>query len=273
MRVLWWLLAVVSVSLISIPLSHRGTLAPLENLSLRIASPLEQGLRNIADPIADLVRGIIDRGDLARENERLRREIERLQGELARRKDAQRRVRQLEQALRLAESRPEDRLLFADVIAYEPSGLKRAVAINRGAKDGLDEGMVVLSQGGSLVGTISRVYDDFAWVRLVTDPNSVINAQVEGEPQGRGVATGDLGKGLVLDLLPTDASLREGALVTTSGLGGNYPRALLIGTVKEVEDRPQAPFQRATVEPAAPLSSLEAVLVLTSFMPARLVEP
>ncbi len=30
--------------------------------------------------------------------------------------------------------------------------------------------MVVLSRNGSLIGTVSRAYADFAWVRLITDP-------------------------------------------------------------------------------------------------------
>jgi hypothetical protein len=89
----------------------------------------------------------------------------------------------------------------------------------------------------------------------------------------RGVAVGDLRRGIALELLPPDSALTEGSLVTTSGLGGNYPRALLIGSVKSVDERPQAPFKKASVEPMAPLSSLEMVLVLTSFRPARLAGP
>src|SRR3990170_6157347 len=276
MRVIWWLVAVVSVSLISIFLSHQRALDPLENSSLRITSPLEGGLRDLTDPIAQLFQGIVDRGDLVRENERLNEELERLQGQLAAEQDAQRRIQEMEDALGVKQSRPDDQLLVANVIAQDPSGLKRTIAIDRGTSDGLDEGMVVLSRSGSLVGTLSRAYQDFAWVRLVTDPDSTVNAQVEGGGAGaedgspvRGVATGDLRRGLVLDLLPPESLLAEGSLVTTSGLGGNYPQALLIGSVKSVEERPQAPFKRANVEPAAALSSLDIVLVLTSFRPAR----
>lgn len=277
MRVIWWLVAVVSVSLISIVLSQQRALDPLENFSLRITSPLEGGLRDLAAPISDLFEGIADRGDLVRENERLREELERLQGQLAAQQDAELRILELEEALGVAQSRPEDQLLVANVIAQDPSGLKRAIAIDRGLSDGLDEGMAVLSRGGSLIGTVSRAFQDFAWVRLVTDPDSAVNAQVEagglGSEDGspvRGVVTGDLRRGIVLELLPPDSLVAEGSLVTTSGLGGNYPRALLIGSVTSVEERPQASFKRASVEPATDLSSLEMVLVLTSFQPARL---
>jgi rod shape-determining protein MreC len=74
-------------------------------------------------------------------------------------------------------------------------------------------------------------------------------------------------------MLPTEAEIKQGDLVTTSGLGGNYPRALLLGTVKSVEDRPQAPSKRAVLEPATNVSALETVLVVTSFKPARLSAP
>jgi cell shape-determining protein MreC len=43
--------------------------------------------------------------------------------------------------------------------------------------------------------------------------------------------------------------------------------------VRSVEDRPQALFKKATVEPAAELSALDTVMVITSFLPARLAGP
>lgn len=278
MRLLWWTLAVVSVSLLSIALSESRTLDPVQNLSLTVAAPLENGLRELADPIADFFEGLFNRGDLKRENERLREELERLQSQVAAAEDAQRRAQELEEALEVKESRPYDEFVAADVIAQDPSGVKRALAINRGSKDGLDEGMVVLSKSGSLVGTVSRVYEDFAWLRLITDPNSAVNVAVlaRGDEEGseaRGVATGDLSGRLSLEMVPAEARITDGDLVTTSGLGGNYPRALLLGSVRSVEDKPQALFRKATVEPAADLSSLDTVMVITNFLPARLAGP
>ncbi|GAG32720.1 unnamed protein product, partial [marine sediment metagenome] len=62
MRLLWWTLAVVSVSLVSIALSESRTLDPVQNLSLTVAAPLENGLRELADPIADFFEGLFNRG-------------------------------------------------------------------------------------------------------------------------------------------------------------------------------------------------------------------
>ena len=277
MRLLWWTLAVVSVSLFSILLSENRTLDPLQNLSLTIAAPMENGLRDVADPISDFFRGIFNRGDLVRENERLREELERLQTETAATEDAQRRLQELEEALGVKENRPGDVFVVADVIAQDPSGFKRALAIDRGSKDGLDEGMVVLSKSGSLVGVISLVYEEFAWLRLISDPNNAVNIAVltggEEGSEARGVAVGDLRSRLSLEMLPTEAQIQEGDLVITSGLGGNYPRTLLLGSVTSVEEKPQALSKRGTMEPAADLSSLDTVLIITNFRPARLEGP
>ncbi len=278
MRLLWWALAVVGVSLFSIVLSENRTLDPLQNVSLTVTAPMQDGLRDLAEPVANFFEGIFNRGDLVEENERLREELERLQSEAAGSRDAQRRVKELEEALEIKASRPDDLFVVADVVAQDPSGFKRVIAVDRGSRDGLDEGMVVLSKGGSLVGTVSRVYEDFAWVRLVSDPNSAVNVAVlsEGGEEGaepRGVAVGELRSRLSLEMLPPEAQIEEGDLVTTSGLGGNYPRALLLGSVSSVEEKPQALSKRAKIEPAADLSALDTVLIITSFRPARLEGP
>ena len=324
MRLVWWLTTVVVISVVTIFLSQQRKLDPVQNLSLTVTAPATGGLHDVARPVDDFFRGITDRGDIVEENRDLRQQVEELQAALAEQEDARERVRQLEDIVGIQQGRPDDQLLAANVIAEDTSGLKRMIAIDRGSGDGLDEGMVVLSRSGSLVGTVSRAYEGYAWVRLITDPDSTVNAQVvpatspqpspaasdtvtfptpTPQPAGasatapatptpaptpvptpaptlsgdqssalRGVVEGDLRHELWLDLLPPDLTLPEGSLVSTSGLGGNYPRALLIGSVEAVEQRPQSPFTRATIEPAASLSGLDTVLVLLSFTPARLTE-
>jgi rod shape-determining protein MreC len=318
MRLVWWLAAVTVISLVGIVFSERRALTPVQNLSLTATTPLASRLRDGARPVDDFFKGITDRGDIVSENRDLRDQVEKLQNAVAAQQNAEQRVRELEDALRVKQARPEDQLLVANVMSEDTSGLKRMIAIDRGSKDGLDEGMVVLSRSGSLVGTVSRAFNDFSWVQLVTDPDSSVNAQVipgAAQPQAgapkptpdvtttptaptptaptsspaptgapappppsptpvpipvRGVAEGDLKHELILDLLPPDASPSEGSLVTTSGLGGNYPPELLIGSVQGVEQRPQSPFTKAKLKPAANLSTLDTVLVLLSFKPARL---
>lgn len=305
MHLIRWLATVGAVGLISIFLSERGAIDPIQNLSLTASAPLQGAFRGVATPLNNIYDGIADRGELVEENQALREQVEALQAQIAAQQDSELRILELEDALGVKADRPDDQLLAASVLAQEPSGLKRMIAIDRGRSDGVDEGMVVLSRSGSLVGTVSHAFDDYAWIRLITDPDSSVNAQVNitasaptaegvvasptstpapdaspappaGQPQlqaVRGVAEGDLRESVLLDLLPSDVTISEGALVLTSGLGGNYPAGVLIGAIDNVEQRPQSPFTRATLEPSADLSSLETVLVIVSFKPARLTSP
>lgn len=307
MRVVWWFATLTVVSFATIILSEENALDPFKNVALTVSAPVDSVVRDAASPLSDIYDGITDRGDLVRENERLREEVEILQAQLADQQEVLLRIAELEAALDVKSTRPEDQLLVASVVARDPSPLKRSIAIDRGQGDGVDEGMVVLSREGSLIGTVSHAFQDFAWIRLISDPDSAVNAQVNTTtppsdtevltlgtpapsdgpdpsatpaPSGaaapvpvHGVAKGDLRNELVLELLPPEAPIESGSLVVTSGLGGNYPPGILIGSITAVELRPQAPFKKAFVKPSAGLSGLDTVLVLISFEPARLSPP
>jgi rod shape-determining protein MreC len=315
MRLIWWLATVVAVSLVSIILSEKHATNPVHNLTLAASAPVESILYDAVHPLRDIYQGITDHGGLVRENADLRQQVEQLQAQVAAQQSDQARIQELQDALGVKQNRPNDQLLGANVIAEDPSGQKKMVAIDRGSGDGIEEGMVVLSRSGALVGTVATAYKNYAWIRLITDPDSAVNAQVNaganstqvltpnqpaatpnqttttpspsatpapsatttpggtGGASVRGVADGDLLQGIILDLLPPDAAIAKGTLVVTSGLGGNYPPGILIGSIKDIEERPQAAFKKATLEPATQLSSLETVLVLISFKPARLAAP
>ncbi|UCH86903.1 MAG: rod shape-determining protein MreC [Dehalococcoidia bacterium] len=272
MRTLVWLLVVGLFALLGIVLSQLGALDPVKNGALTVTSPLERGLRAAASPAADFFDNVAERQDLEDENRLLRQQIEELTAEIASLKEDEFTAADLATLAEVEESRPDDEFLTARVIARDPSNLKERLAIDCGSDDGISEGMVVMSEGGSLVGVTSKVLDDFAWVTLITDSNSNVNAMVL-ESRAQGVVSGSLHDGLSMDLIPQDAEVEPGNTVATSGLGGTFPQALLIGQVASVRGEPQDVFQKAEVEPAASLSRLENVLVLTSFMATHLASP
>ena len=226
-------------------------------------------MRNAAEPVADALNRVAERQDLEGENRQLRQQIEELRAQIADLSEQQALSEGLQELLKVQEGRPDDQFLVAGVIAKDPSNIKERIAIDRGSDDGVAEGMVVMSAGNSLIGVVSSTLDDFAWVTLITDPNSSVNAMVM-ESRTQGVVSGTLHNGLRMELLPQDTEVKAGSTVATSGLGGNFPDALLIGEVVSVQGSPQDIFQKAEVRPAADLARLENVLVLISFQPARL---
>jgi rod shape-determining protein MreC len=70
--------------------------------------------------------------------------------------------------------------------------------------------------------------------------------------------------------IPQGDTVSVGDVVFTSGLGGNFPRQLLIGQITSVERRDYELYQRATVQPTVDFDHLEVVMVITNF---RAIEP
>jgi len=267
-----WFSFVVLLSLLFIAASRFGVFDPIDNAALTITAPVESALRNATRPLADLLNNVTDTNRLRDQNQTLREENERLKAQVAGLTGAQGELDQLRQLLNVRGSRPGDSFVRAQVFAREPGNLKDIVAIDRGRSDGVKEGMIVLTQQGSLVGAVTRALDGVAWVTLLSDPSSAVSAIVQGSG-AQGVVSGSLGGAMTMDFVSAAADVKEGDLVVTSGLGGRYPPGEIIGQVTNVERTAQELFQSVRVQPLADLSRLDDVLVLASFLPKEAGSP
>lgn len=267
-----WLAVMIVAGLVLMGASRLAVLEPVENLALTVASPVQDALRDVSRPIADFLTNLTDVNEVTDENQRLREEIDRLSTEVSRLRESEIRLQQLQNLLQVKEEHQEDEYLAANVFAKDPSDLKEVVAIDRGKADGAREGMIVVTEGRSMVGLVTKALDDYAWVTLITDPNSAVSAMIQ-ESRAQGVVVGSYSRRITMEFVDQKADVSEGDTVLTSGLGGTFPAGTVIGRVAEVEQQPQELFQRVTVEPLAALSRLETVLVLTSFEPAHLEAP
>jgi len=253
-------------------LSGIGLLRPVESVSFTVFAPLESGLRSLAQPIADVVANYGDLRDLTLENERLRTENERLSAENARLREEATRREELERLLETKNALRDQQFLAAAIIARDTTNLRQVVAVNRGREDGVRVGMPVVTQGSALVGTVSKVDSNHAWVTLITDVDSAVSSQLS-ETRAQGVVAGTYSRRLTMEFVDQNATVREGDTVVTSGVGGGYPPGLVIGRVTGVGTNRQDLFRSVTVEPLASLSKLETVLIMTSFTPLRLSKP
>lgn len=266
-RLTLWITLVVPLGVLGIVLSQMRLLDPVQNGVGSFVVPIEAAIYSLARQISS----IGDSSSTA-QLEQLRIDNQRLQAEIASLREMEHRYEELSRLLRVTEARPQDRFLVANVITYDPSGFRYRIAIDKGSDDGITEGMTVLSEGNALVGTVSRVNSSYAWVTLVTDPQSSVNALIQPS-RAQGVVSGGVGQELRMELVPQQADIKPGDMVVTSGVGGTYPVGLLIGQVASVKGSPQEVFQEIRLKPAASLVRLEMVLVLTSFHPIELEMP
>lgn len=263
------------LAIAAIALMLAGQLAlldPVENVTLNVTAPVQSVLRDVTDPLADWVNNVTDAGALSAENRRLRAENERLTNDLARLREQGIAGQQTAALDAVRAQFPDETFFAASVVGRDSSNLRQLIAIDAGRGDGVREGMIVVSEGRSLVGTITKVLDDYSWVMLITDPKSAVSAMVQ-ESRAQGVVAGNYDGSLNMEFVGQGAAVKEGDFVITSGLGGGFPPGVTIGRVSDVETREQDLFQRVTVDRLASLSNLERVLVQTSFQPTTLETP
>jgi rod shape-determining protein MreC len=151
-------------------------------------------------------------------------------------------------------------LLPAEVIGKDLSGWFQTVVIDRGRRDGIEEGMAVVSVQG-IVGQIMESSKSFARVLLITDPNSAVAALVQ-RTRARGIVEGNGRQLCRLEYLHRSEEIEPGDLVLASGLDGVYPKGVLIGTVLKTETKDPELFQRVEIKPSVDFRRLEDVMVL-----------
>jgi rod shape-determining protein MreC len=96
---------------------------------------------------------------------------------------------------------------------------------------------------------------------LVTDPNNAIAGLIQ-RTRDEGIVEGTQ-QGLArLKYIPLLSTLRDGDRIVTSGLVGDFPRGLVIGTITRIDKEEGALFQSAELMPEVDMSRVEEVLVI-----------
>ncbi len=201
--------------------------------------------------------------ELLQRNAQLENEVSHLQSQVIQLQEQLREVEILYSLLDFARSRPQDQYIAAAVIGKDPSPFLYYVIIDHGSDDGVLHGMPVVTQQG-LVGRVDAVTASASRIRLITDPESIVNVRLQNQnedAQVEGSITGDITLGMVSQ----NISLNPGDILLTSGLGGNYPTDILVGQVVNIEKTENELFQTASVKPVIDFSVLRAVLVITNF--------
>ena len=107
--------------------------------------------------------------ELIKENEQLSTENFMQRADSLKLKDLEAENKALRQLLN-SPIRTKSKRLFAEVIDVDPDPYLHRVTVNRGASDGVHEGMPVITDKG-LVGQVINVNYAFSRVLLLTDPN------------------------------------------------------------------------------------------------------
>lgn len=152
----------------------------------------------------------------------------------------------------------------AYVINRDVSNYSSTLVLNIGSKDGVKEGMTVIADKG-LVGHIISVTENTSKVQVIIDSASTVSCTISTTNESI-ICKGTLENNQILraSYIPTAAELIQGDAVYTSGIGGIYPKGIIIGTIKEIITTSNITDRYATVEPAVDFSKVDTVLIINN---------
>ena len=245
-------------------------------VSIAVRDSASSALRVATEPLATIGRGLAAAGVLASDIQALRtrlaltlQERDEASASAARVASLEREITELQAILDLRSSISFSSIAV-QVVGRDFDIGKRLVIIDRGTRDGIAEGDVVIGAGGTLAGRVISVTEGSAQVRLVSDPGFTVTAEIAttgaiGLLHGRGANP------LVFDDIDALRDVPVGAEVTTSGIElssairSAFPRGLSIGRIITVSDPSGAVVKSAEVRPILELDSVRTLLVILNY--------
>jgi rod shape-determining protein MreC len=181
-------------------------------------------------PFRRLIARVTVYTDLYSELDRLKEENQRMKGWEWKARELERKYSQLGRLAHVVEE-PGLEHVAARVVADSRGPFARSAMVGIGRDQGVKPGFPVISADG-LVGRITDTGRGAARILLLTDLNSRIPVVI-GRSGVRALMVGDSSSNPKLTYAPTSGGIEAGDEVSTSGIGGLFPRGLRIGTVAE----------------------------------------
>ncbi|MGY3779062.1 rod shape-determining protein MreC [Isobaculum melis] len=223
--------------------------------------------------VTNFFKSIDDIKNTYNENEKLKEQLDKLTENQVKLAGIQAENEQLRQQLALNETLRDYTSINGVVISRNPDGWVDKVIVNRGSKDGVAKDMAVMANGG-MIGRITEVSMTSSTVQLLTSGGATnrISVETKGEDGQavfgvvHGLEDKEENKGkndqLLMKQLSTNSKAKVGEKVTTSGLGGVFPKGLVVGEITEVKMDSFGLAQEAYIKPAANTNDISSVSII-----------
>ena len=256
----------VVVLIVVVIISNIGTgqMKTAQTVISNLFMPFQNGFVYLKNKLTSNEQEISDIASLKEENASLREKNSKLQESIRELEVLKSENNTLKEYVNLKNKYSEYTTVPANVIERSYSNYDKIVVINSGENDGVKVDMPVISESG-LVGKVISVTEKTAKVQTIIDTASTVSASIST------VTDSILLKGTLTDTqslkaisIPVNTSVLQGDEVVTSGLGGIFPKGILIGIISEVVNTKNELDRYAVITPATDFSKLETVLVITN---------
>lgn len=257
--------AILLLVILAVASSGGGTVSWVQSTAGGVLKPIQTFADNSSAAIVGFVQRLFKTSDLDKKVEQLELQLEQYKRSQSAMTELEQENERLRALLSYVEANPDDNYIAASVIAKSQSIWYESFTINVGRKDGVKENDPVLTADG-LVGRVTEVAASYSKVTSIIDTSSAVSVMVQ-RTRDNGMIRGTLkitsSNQLELYYLPSGSDLVPGDIIVTNGLGGIFPKGIIVGTVTEVASGDDAD-RNASVKPAVDFTHLEEVLVIVS---------
>lgn len=235
-----------------------GRFGTVHQLTLDFIGPLQSAVTRTFSGITALKNDYISFLNVREDNKRLQALVDKYLAELGQYREAYSVYLHLQELLAFKENLGFEPLA-ARVVGKEPAYWYQTIVVDRGKKDDVMDGMVVLAPNG-VVGQVISTAEHYSKILLAIAPSSAIDAMIQ-KNRVRGIIKGAGENGYILQYVLKNADVEVGDHIVTAGIGGLFPAGIPIGRVSKIEKKQRGMFQEIEVQPDIDFQKLEFVFI------------
>ncbi|MDY7032541.1 MAG: rod shape-determining protein MreC [Thermodesulfobacteriota bacterium] len=262
-------LAIIAILVISLNAKEKDDPFFFETYIHEIFSPFQRVIQFTKNGFVHIWSSYIFLVNLNKENEQQKQTIKELKENNLQLRESHITNIRLRKLLHFKE-KFKNPMVPAEVVGWDPSSWFNTILIDKGRKDGIEKNMpVVVSEG--IVGRIMELSRSTSKVLLAIDHRSAIDAIVH-RSRAKGILVGMVDQKCQLKYVIRADDVRVGDEIVSSGLGGIFPKGLLLGTVSKIKKDKIGMFQHVEVTPTVNFTKLEEVFLIIHEKPYRFSE-
>jgi len=264
---------IAAMILVLVPsmLSAFGYSGIVRNAVKTVATPFEWCGKQVADAVNGFVSVFTEYDRLREENKELKEKLEALEDNQYENAVLRDQNDWLKKYLDLKEQNPDVAITNATVISREAGNYATVLTINKGSVHGIKRRMPVITEDG-VFGYVSECGVDWAKVVSIIETASAVS--VYSDRTGvTGVVEGDTALRedgyCVMTYIASNADIKVGDRIFTSGNGGIYPSGLLVGEIVEISADETTRTLSAIIKPSVDFDNIEDIkniMIVTGYV-------
>lgn len=254
----------IVIMLLSFTLNISG--GPLHTVAGYVFVPMQRGINAVGSFITEKADNLKNLSEVMEENEALKKQVDELTVELNAVNLEQYELENLRELLELDQKYPSYEKVAANVIGLTGNNWFSSFTIDKGANDGIEVDMNVIS-GSGLVGIVTEVGSNYATVTSIINDSSKVGG-MDTSTSDNLIVSGSLqsmNENMVIEfsnLNDSDNEVQIGDPIVTSYISDKYQQGILIGYISSVEVDSNNLTKSGTITPAVDFEHIEEVLII-----------